>query len=696
MATLAEIQKESGEVLRQDTPNKLGGWKDDGHTVFSGERGVEAARNSPLEPAVDAGEGVKKFVDGEPGAEWSIGRALVGFFGGGVVGKAVGGGVKETAAGAAAGGFGTAAVDYAKQKYQESQQNKDKQKSDDGNKLKMDTPNLDNQPKDTPKGDDDGKSGWEQFWDNPVDFLKKQWDKLTGNDKDDNQSDNQLTKDTPNTDNNGKDPTGENNPDGSGADKPDGKGEESPNAGKDGEDGQGNGEDGGAGSGAGAGAGGGAGAGAGAGAGGGTNGGVSLPGAGNGFGAGLGGGSGAGTLDSGNPSAPVADPLLIGLEPNGNAHYGKDYATISVTSHTEENGGKWLDINGDGISNNVSWIAKGTGALFYDENNNGKLDGFNELLRDGVKTDNGEVTENGFDYVLKFLDTNGDKMLDAQDENFNKVKVLSLDEDNNEQVQSLQDLEIKSLDLNYQELANEKQYLYNLAGDNIVTQESTYTKENGEVGKLADVNLSYDTVNTQYINNIELTAEQAKVANLKGFGFVRDLNQAATQSEDLNKAIAEYSQLETKDEQLKYLDTLAKTWAETSPYYTNEKADIQGKEFYHMENSDGRFMSQSQANQMQKDLEDLDNNLNRFEKAAFETDETQNKLHILQQFYGQSDNAVYLEKPSDLGDVVDNIDKDYNAFGVDKKSNDFLLDCHDRTLSCLAMTHRKKCRFQAA
>ena len=386
-------------------------------------------------------------------------------------------------------------------------------KSDDGNKLKMDTPNLDNQPKDTPKGDDDGKSGWEQFWDNPVDFFKKQWDKLTGNDKDDNQSDNQLAKDTPNLDNNGKDPAGENNPDGSQADNPKGKGEENPNAGKDGEDGQG----------------------AGGATGGGSQGGgqdnpdnpekpdnpdnpskgdpLKLPGAGGGHTGGLHGGGGAGTLGAGDPSAPVADPLLIGLEPNGNAHYGKDYATISVTSYDEENGGKWLDINGDGISNNVSWIAKGTGALFYDENNNGKLDGFNELLRDGVKTDNGEVSENGFDYVLKFLDSNGDKMLDAQDENFNKVKVLSLDEDNNEVVQSLKDLEVKSLDLNYQEFDHDKQYYYNLKGGSFVTHESTYTKEDGSTGKLADVNLSYDTVNTQHADNIELTAEQAEVAN---------------------------------------------------------------------------------------------------------------------------------------------------------------------------------------
>ena len=44
-------------------------------------------------------------------------------------------------------------------------------------------------------------------------------------------------------------------------------------------------------------------------------------------------------------------------------------------------------------------------------------------------------------------------------------------------------------------------------------------------------------------------------------------------------------------------------------------------------------------------------------------------MHILQQFYGQSDNAIYLEKPSDLGDIVDHIDKDYNALKQDMYEN---------------------------
>ena len=80
MATKAEITKEADVDLGL-TPNKLGGWKNDEHTIFSGEKAVEAARNSPLEPAVDLGEGIQKFKDGEPGAEWSIGKSIWGAFG---------------------------------------------------------------------------------------------------------------------------------------------------------------------------------------------------------------------------------------------------------------------------------------------------------------------------------------------------------------------------------------------------------------------------------------------------------------------------------------------------------------------------------------------------------------------------------------------------------------------------------------
>ena len=41
----------------------------------------------------------------------------------------------------------------------------------------------------------------------------------------------------------------------------------------------------------------------------------------------------------------------------------------------------------------------------------------------------------------------------------------------------------------------------------------------------------------------------------------------------------------------------------------------------------------------------------------------------MQQFYGQADTTVYLEKASDLGNVVDNIDIDYNNLKQDMYEN---------------------------
>ena len=513
--------------------------------------------------------------------------------------------------------------------------------NDDGYQLLNPGPSgSDDTPsKDKPKSDDDGKSELQKLKDDPLGYLKdlpqRLWDKLRGKDDDDNQ----LAKDD-----NGKDPQGKDTPNDNPEKQPtepNGQGETDPTgSGNEDNDNPNN-----------------------------PNGNpepLQVPGAGGGFGAGLGGGNGAGTKDLGDPKTPFYDPLLIALQTGGNN------TSISVVSHNEENGGKMLDLNGDGIANNVSWIGKDTGVLFYDENNNHKMDGVSELFTDGKTNDNGEISENGFDYVLKFLDTDNNKVLDNSDENFNKVKVLSFDEDGKEQVNSLKDLEIKSLDLNYNEVSLDNQHTYsNVKGESLVLQESYYTKENGEVGKLADVNFSYDTMNTQYTNHIELTPEQEKVANLKGFGFLRDLNQSATQSEDLNKAISEYSQFATKEEQLKYLDHLAQEWAKTSPYYTNEQVHIQAKEFYRNEESSSNEhkITKSQAEEMQNNLQDLDSKINRFEKMAFESDETQNKLHILQQFYGQADNTIYLEKASDLGNIIDYIDKDYNNLKQDMYEN---------------------------
>ena len=255
-----------------------------------------------------------------------------------------------------------------------------------------------------------------------------------------------------------------------------------------------------------------------------------------------------------------------------------------MENHTNENNSKMLDLNGDGIANKVSWIGKNTGILFLDENNNNQMDGFQELLSDGKILENGETSKNGFDYALNVLDTDGNKILNENDDTFNQIKVLSFNEHNEEQIHTLTGLDIQSLNLNYANVALSAQHSFNnVHGENLVLQESTYTKANGATGKLVDVDFSYDTIHTQYIDEIALNDEQSHTANLQGFGYLRDLNQAASLSKDLHHQLNEYSQLTTKDEQLNHLDSLLKSWAQTSPYYSNDPIDIQNKTFYRNE-----------------------------------------------------------------------------------------------------------------
>ncbi|MBR6876953.1 MAG: hypothetical protein IKN18_02560, partial [Neisseriaceae bacterium] len=201
---------------------------------------------------------------------------------------------------------------------------------------------------------------------------------------------------------------------------------------------------------------------------------------------------------------------------------------------------------------------------------------------------------------------------------------------------------------------------------NLVLQESTYTKTDGTQGKMVDVNFSYDSIHTQYLE--ELPPENT--ANLQGFGYLRDLNQAASLSKDLHHQLNEYSQLTTKDEQLNHLDSLLKSWAQTSPYYSNDPIDIQSKTFYRNEeffqnNKDVPRITASQANVMQNGLKNLNEQLDSEQLKSFNQEETQDKLHILQSFYGINHHTIYLNKPDELDDIIDNIDNDYAALKED-------------------------------
>lgn len=76
-----------------------------------------------------------------------------------------------------------------------------------------------------------------------------------------------------------------------------------------------------------------------------------------------------------------------------------------------------FDINADGERDIVSWTARGSRMAFLvmDRNHNGTIDDGSELFGDSTRLVDGTRASNGFE-ALRQLDSNGDGVVDAQDE----------------------------------------------------------------------------------------------------------------------------------------------------------------------------------------------------------------------------------------------------------------------------------------
>ena len=217
----------------------------------------------------------------------------------------------------------------------------------------------------------------------------------------------------------------------------------------------------------------------------------------------------------------------------------------------------------NGVSAATGWVHSDDGFLVYDRNNDGLINSGSELFGDYTPLGNGEFAKNGF-AALADLDVNGDGIIDAEDEAFAHLKVWRDLNQNGKtdagELFTLQELQIKSLNLAHE---NTNKIIN---GGNILTQIGSYTKEDGTVHQMGDVNLVDDQMHTVF-DPLELTEEQANQANIRGQGRLRDLRDAAALSGHLNELLTQYSQAQTRDQQMALIGSLVAAWAMTDPNF---------------------------------------------------------------------------------------------------------------------------------
>ena len=125
------------------------------------------------------------------------------------------------------------------------------------------------------------------------------------------------------------------------------------------------------------------------------------------------------------PARP--DPLVLDLNRDGKVEL-KNVA--------------FFDLNANGFHEFTRWIDKTDAFLVLDKNFNGKADDGSELFGDAMTLPDGSLALTGFD-ALRAYDSNGDGKIDASDEIYSSLKVLT----GEGKMSSLADAGVKSLSL---------------------------------------------------------------------------------------------------------------------------------------------------------------------------------------------------------------------------------------------------------
>ena len=231
---------------------------------------------------------------------------------------------------------------------------------------------------------------------------------------------------------------------------------------------------------------------------------------------------GFGSGDGGGENLQFPPPPVPPRKPNGPDDKGSplvlDLGGQGIDLYARGDYGTYFDLLGTGQAVLTGWVSPEDGLLAL-PGVNGVVDDISELF--------GNATTDGFT-ILAAYDSNGDKVIDANDTIFGDLRVWTdLNSDGisqSHELHTLSDLGITAISLITTRLHEE------VAG-NTITHEASFTI-NGNEQRIADAWFSYDPLYTR--NNADYTFDirTAFLPTLKGFGALKDLHIAASTDND--------------------------------------------------------------------------------------------------------------------------------------------------------------------
>ena len=165
------------------------------------------------------------------------------------------------------------------------------------------------------------------------------------------------------------------------------------------------------------------------------------------------------------PPVQKSDPLALDLDGNG-----------LQTTGVEQ--GIAFDIDGDGVTDQTSFVTGGDAFLALDRDGNGAIDSGRELFGDQHGAANGFLELAGYD-------DNHDRRIDTHDAVYSDLRLLRIDDDGRQLLLSLAAAGVRSIDLNYR---NTQQALNDY---DRITQLASFERDDGSTGTAGDLVLGF-------------------------------------------------------------------------------------------------------------------------------------------------------------------------------------------------------------
>ncbi|AJI53797.1 hemolysin-type calcium-binding region domain protein [Francisella philomiragia] len=241
------------------------------------------------------------------------------------------------------------------------------------------------------------------------------------------------------------------------------------------------------------------------------------------------------------------DPLTLDLDGDG-------IETVSA------DGSVLFDSNADGVKRGTGWVGADDGLLVRDIDGSGTIDNGQELFGDATVKSDGSIATDGFD-ALSDLDSNSDGVFDANDAAFEEVKVW---QDKNQdgisqadELMSLSEAGIVDINLNATTTTT-------ATDGGVISKTGTFTRTDGTTSTIGNLDFNQNAIYREFTDNLDTSAFNGMM-NMAGIGEVRDLQEAATQNQNLADLLGKMN-TESYTAKLGLADDLLTEWTKTSNF----------------------------------------------------------------------------------------------------------------------------------